>query len=678
MMGSLPPDEMAFVLRGLAVLALATWAARPLALRLVPGGQGWIAALLLAWIAAGWLPWALAALQILPFRAGAFAGVAALLAARALLPPPPPPGPAGWRGALALALGYGGLFWLGLAQRLRWPDLSGLEKFTDMAFLAAAMRADWMPPQDAWLSGATVNYYYVGQAMVGTWGHLAGAPPAAAYQIGMASLFALTGLAAFRLVAGLTLGFGPRLSAVLGGLAAALTLYGGNLHSALYTLARGLMPATRESFYYPDSTRFIGYDPPTDDKGYTEFPAYAFAVGDLHAHVIATPVFLFGLMVLLAILARGLDAPPPGAAPAPADPRPDPWQTVALGWVLGLCLSINSWDLATLGLLALIVLLLLALRPGGALWPRLDGLGAAALLALAVALLTAAPFLGAFTPFASGIERAPATTPAWQLLVLYGHALPVLALFVLALARRPATVATTATGLLFAGALILIALPETVILRDIYGMDFARANTMFKLSFRAQTLMILAGCAAAGFLVSLGGRRVAAGIGSALVLSLPLAYAPHVFTSPSVIRTLDGHGFLGDEAALVAAAAALPLAPGDSLVEASGDAFGPTARVSAMTGLPAVLGWANHQWLWRNDVGLAFFRADQVRAFYTTTDPAQRCRVVRRYGIRYAILGRVERDTYPDLQAEAIAALGVPVHSGPGGTILRIDPAACP
>ena len=82
---------------------------------------------------------------------------------------------------------------------LEGADLTGLEKFTDMGFLSAAMRAGTMPPQDAWFAGFGVNYYYVGQAMAGAWGNLAGLPPDHTYQLAMATLFALTGLAAFRI-----------------------------------------------------------------------------------------------------------------------------------------------------------------------------------------------------------------------------------------------------------------------------------------------------------------------------------------------------------------------------------------------------------------------------------------------------------------------------------------------
>ena len=122
----------------------------------------------------------------------------------------------------------------------------------------------------------------------------------------------------------------------------------------------------------------------------------------------------------------------------------------------------------------------------------------------------------------------------------------------------------------------------------------------------------------------------------------------------------------------------MPLEPGQSIVEASGPAFGPTARVSAMTGQPAVVGWAAHEWLWRNDPHHPNRRADLVRAFFTTQDAALRCAIVRRFRIRYAILGQVERDTYAaDLNADGVRAMGPVIHADAGGEIVAVDPAVC-
>lgn len=649
--------DMLLVLRLMAVLALATWAARPLAWRLVSWGNGWIAALLLAWLVMGWTPWAIAALGLVPFQQASLAGLLVLLVARFAL------GARGTRagGAVPLALGVGVLFWLGLAQRLEKASLSGLEKFTNMAFLSSAMRSDVMPPSDPWFAGETVNYYYVGQAMVASWGNLLGARPDQIYQLAMALLFALTGLAVWAITQRLARPAGTWTARAVAGLAALLVLYGGNFHSALYTLLRPLMPATNPAFYFPDSTRFIGFDPPAPDKAFTEFPAYAFAVGDMHAHVLALPVFFLALMVLLAIVGR---------ARRGAGIRTE--QALGFGWLMGLSASINSWDVAVLGLAALVVAAIVLRTPG-----RADLLGVRSVQAVGAAFLTAAPFLGGFIPFASGIEFAPARTQMWQWLALYGHGVLAGVVFVVLAARVPALRRQWEAAFLFAVAFAVLIVPEIVIVRDIYALEYARANTMFKLSFRAQPMLIIAAAVTVAFALRLGRRAQLAAGGVGLPLCALLAYAPHIAMPPSTIRSLDGLGFLGAERALVNAAADLPLGPGEALIEASGPAFGPTARVSAMTGQPAVVGWAAHQWLWRNDPARPNRRAEDVRQFYTTPDAALRCAIVQRYNIRYVILGLIEREFYPELNETGLRSIGALVHDDAGGQIITVNPAHC-
>ncbi|MCL1627111.1 DUF2298 domain-containing protein [Roseibaca sp. V10] len=661
--------DILLVLRLFAVMALATFIARPLALRLVPWGGGWIAALLLSWLVLGWVPWVLAALRLVPFAQASLSGLLVLLALRFALG-----APANGRikgriseragGALPLLLGAAGLFWLGLAQRLEKASLSGLEKFTNMAFVSSAMRSDVMPPADPWFAGEPVNYYYVGQAMVAALGNLLGARADQVYQLAMAVLFALTGLAVWAITLRLARPAGIWTARVMAGFAAAIVLYGGNLHSALYTLLRPLMPATNPAFYFPDSTRFIGFDPPTQDKAFTEFPAYAFAVGDLHAHVLALPVFFLALMVLLAMVA----ATRRGAAPSTS-------QALGFGWLMGLSASINSWDVAVLGLAALVVaaILLSQSRRGGA-----DLLGVRTVQVVAAAFVTAAPFMGWFMPFASGIEFAPARTPVWQWLVLYGHGVLACAVFLALAYRVPALRRQWALAFLFAVALTVLIVPEIVIVRDIYGLEYARANTMFKLSFRAQPMLVIAAAVTVAFALRLGRRGLFAGGVVALPLCALLAYAPHIAIAPSAIRSLDGLGFLGDERALVLSAAGLPLQPGEAIIEASGPAFGPTARVSAMTGQDAVVGWAAHQWLWRNDPVRPNRRAEDVRQFYTTPDAALRCAIAQRYRVRYVILGQVEREFYPDLNESGLRAIGVSVHDDAGGQIIAITHERCP
>ena len=663
MTGTLPAADWAEVLRWLVWLALATLLARPLALRLMQGGGGWIAGKLIGWLVVGWVPWLLASFHILPFGAAAATGMLALALAALLL---------GlrsidWRGFVRIEAGFAALFWLGLAVRLQNADLAGLEKFTNMAFLAAAMRSEAMPPQDAWFAGHAVNYYYVGQAMVAGWGRLAGVPAAHAYQLAMATLFALTALGTGLLTARLVAPWGRRMQAVLGAAAGLLAVYGGNGHSVLYQLFRRWMPTTTQGFYFPDSTRFIGFDPDGPDKAFTEFTAYAYAVGDLHAHVVATPLFLLAVALILSILRRGLD----GALPNMA-------QAAGLGWMLGLAFTMNSWDLAILGLLALVALAVLLARSSSLPFrSKADDLGAAAVVALVAAALAAAPFLAGFVPFAEGAALVAARTPLWQILVIWAHVLPALLLIpALALAGAPVRPLLPVAVVAVTG-LLLVALPEAVYMKDIYGADFARANTMFKLAFRAQTLLVAAGLAVLAPAVARGGLWLAAALAALAPLVATLAYLPHVHAPLSAIRSLDGTGFLGDERALVEVAGNLPLAPGEALVEAASEAFTDGARVSAMTGQPTVIGWMGHEWLWRGDAGAAMARVADVDQFYTTTDPTVRCRIVVRYGIRYVILGRAEHARYPALDDTGLRALGVEIHASAGGSILRIRSGFC-
>lgn len=666
--GSLPNDQIVEVIRWLALMGLATIFARPFT-QVVLVGTGasgsiiWVFSKLFAWLMVGWLPWLFASLHILAFGAAAWVGLIVLALSMRVF------GPVQWHWPrfAVVEVGFIALFWFGLAMRVGWADLTGLEKFTDMGFLAAAIRTDFMPPEDVWFAGEVINYYYVGQAIVATWANLADVPAPHAYQLSMATLFALTGMGSWALVVWMTQPFGRRIAGILGGLATLLVLYAGNLHSVLYTLVRTMMPTTKPDFYYPDSTRFIGFDPDTADKAFTEFPAYGFAVGDLHAHVVALPLFLLGVALILCLMDQlsRLGNVRLGTV-------------AAFGWIIGLAASVNSWDVACLGLLAIVAACVGLARSADGLWRGIDAIGATLVLVGAVAALTAGPFLASFDSFSNGVSLTVTRTPLWQLLTVYGHVMPALLLFAgLAFWQQMSGFAPSAIGLLAVAALIMIAVPEEVYIKDIYDTSHARANTMFKFSFRAQHLLILAAVAALAPLAAAG----LCGTFAAIVVSAPLiatfAYTPHIFKPLSAIRSLDGWAYLKDERALIEVAMTLPLTKGEAIIEAPGGSFTETARVSAMTGLPAVIGWVGHQWLWRSGAQAASARAVEIDQFYTTAADQERCASLRRYNVRYVILGQVEARKYPDLDTAGIEALGVAVFSGAGGKIITIDPARC-
>ena len=55
-----------------------------------------------------------------------------------------------------------------------------------------------------------------------------------------------------------------------------------------------------EDYWFPNSTRYIGHNPLTDDQCIHEFPSYSFVLGDLHAHVVNVMFVLLTVGILYA------------------------------------------------------------------------------------------------------------------------------------------------------------------------------------------------------------------------------------------------------------------------------------------------------------------------------------------------------------------------------------------
>ncbi len=77
------------------------------------------------------------------------------------------------------------------------------------------------------------------------------------------------------------------------------------------------------------------------------------------------------------------------------------------------------------------------------------------------------------------------------------------------------------------------------------------------------------------------------------------------------------------------------------IVEASSDPYQWFGRVSIYTGLPAVLGWANHESQQRYGSEV-FARLPDVTALYSSGDPAQVMAVVQKYNVHYIYVGQLE------------------------------------
>ncbi len=238
-----------------------------------------------------------------------------------------------WRQMLILE-GLGLLLFLAfLGVRLGNPDLwhpnFGGERPMDFAYLNGVLRSTIFPPINPWFSGGYINYYYYGFVLVGTPIKLLGLLPSVAFNLILATLFSLTGMAAFSAAFNLVGSWRRRDDGALwgnpwvaGGTAMLLAVVLGNLDDirlVITALARtgGWRPITGDEFLPPLSAilggigSLLGGQPlnfsthwwywnPTrvmahTGNAITEIPYFTFLYGDPHAHAIAMPLTLLVL-----------------------------------------------------------------------------------------------------------------------------------------------------------------------------------------------------------------------------------------------------------------------------------------------------------------------------------------------------------------------------------------------
>jgi YYY domain-containing protein len=307
-------------------------------------------------------------------------------------------------------------------------------------------------------------------------------------------------------------------------------------------------------------------------------------------------------------------------------------------------------------------------------------------LAGLVAIAYAGQLAATRRPGRNAVWIAAAAVFAGSLLAAldYAHvALLALALVVALVALARAAPPARMVWLLIAGGVACLLGPELLYVRDEFDDGpLYRMNTVFKLGYQAWLLL---GLAAIGALAAarewLPRRRlrwtlmpVAALLAvAAIVYPVAGTYARKDGFSRS--PTLDGLGWLRDRAPGDPGAIAWlnDHATGDGAVlESVGDdynAFG-HARISTFTGLPTVLGWPGHELQWGHEQGSR--RAD-VERMYESPTTAGAEGLLRRYGIRWVVVGPLERTEYGDACIAKWDRLGRRVYDRDGTTVWELS-----
>ena len=328
-----------------------------------------------------------------------------------------------WRALLAAEVVFLAIYamWVAIGAQspaiaTYWPVTTTLntEMPMDFGFLNAILRADQFPPEDPWLSGNPIGYYYFGHLMVAFLTKVTGISSAVSVNLGGPLVAAMVAAGAFSLVYNLVRMAGGRLKAALLFALAGPLFVGliGSLEGVMELIfaqgwgsegfwrwvgINGLMGggAADSSFFPQDylwwwhAARVMNIytaDGVLLNEAITEFPFFILLMGDLHAHMMSLPFLVLNLALFLNLFmfTGRLDKDWLGKGW---------WKFIVAALFLGSLAFINLWDFPVFAGIFVAVLLVKSLRDEG------GDLRAAALSTLKVAVPVIVLAVIMFLPF---------------------------------------------------------------------------------------------------------------------------------------------------------------------------------------------------------------------------------------------------------------------------------------
>jgi len=109
------------------------------------------------------------------------------------------------------------------------------------------------------------------------------------------------------------------------------------------------------------------------------------------------------------------------------------------------------------------------------------------------------------------------------------------------------------------------------------------------------------------------------------------------------------------------------------ILEAVGDSYTTYSRISANTGLPTILGWPVHEWLWRGSYDIPGERTAEVKNAYEANNPEVLKQFLQKYDVKYIVLGKLEKEKYENLNQKNIEKLSTPVFTSLDTTIYQVN-----
>ncbi len=594
------------------------------------------------------------------------------------------------------------------------PNINGLEKFMDFGIINSILRTDYFPAKDIWFTSFNINYYYFGHLITAMLTKLSGISSAVTFNLMQALVFAFCFSASFSIGSNLYFLAKEKLIKkvnhlrllISGILTAFLVTFSGNLH-VLYSFFKAyanetpvpiwllnFLPFSFPNLYwYPNATRFIY-------NTIHEFPIYSWVVSDLHGHVLDIPFVLLTIAVFLNIV---------------INEKINLFMIIFLSFLTSVLYMTNAWDGAIYLILAIIFIFYIYLLKKDTYKKLFTKTIFFSLILFIGYFIFSFPFNLFFKPFVSGIgficppdflvnikkigpflfeENHCQRSPIWQLLILYGFFYFWVLSFCIFLFKkiRQKSFKLLKTDkfiiLLILFSTILIIIPEFIYIKDIYPAHY-RANTMFKMVYQAFILLSISSsyiiirifsCFRKGLNNNLNKLLFIFYFAFSLILISTIFIYPYLsinsyYQEFKNVQGLDGVKYLktsypNDYDAIIWLNKNIKKQP--VILEAQGDSYTDYARISSNTGLPTVLGWTVHEWLWRGRYDIPAPRINDIKTIYESLDLIKTKELINKYHISLVFIGSLEKEKYSDLNEVKFEKLGKIIYKNGNTKIYKI------
>ena len=529
------------------------------------------------------------------------------------------------------------------------PQVEGIEKFMDQAIINSLVKAPNMPPTDMWYSQKSLQYYYFGQYLFAVLIKTLNTPLDIAYNLCISVSF---GLAILMAAATLLILTKNKFWAFLGSI---LILLAGNLDYAYKIILQN-----KQGYFFAEARSLVEFV-------ITEFPAYSYILGDLHAHLINIPFVLMYISFLYLLF---------------KNKTINNTFLLVSGFVLGVLFIINSWDYIVYSLLTFLVFLTKTIKNKG--YNNYKYLLKISLISIITLLLFKINFTAPITGI--GINNKP--TPPIPLILMFGHFFIIGVIGCLLFIKlKVKTLELKFSVFLFGFGILLILLTEIFFIKDIYftaNPPYFRANTVFKIWYQA---FIVLGISSIIFVKQIANTKKI----SVYILLIPIitifvlnlkytavsGFYYYFKTSKNENYTLNGIKFL-ERVNLKNEKDAIyflnkNVKKQSFILEKPGESYTTDNLFSVFTGNPTLVGWSNHEFGWQGSWDKIAKTIADIDIIYTSNDKEKVKNLLKKYRIKYVIIGSKEPNKYGINAGETIKTIGSEFYKKGNVTIISLD-----